>query len=108
MSGVSLHLRVCLSASIMASPDAEVKCPYKDDEYECNVPLPEREIRQVRVTPVWECEMTTFDPPFLDTGGDSRAAAGAVQAWAAAGRECSCQQLPLPHRQLRGLLFLRG
>jgi len=44
----SLHLRECLSASIMASPDAEIKCPYKDDEYECNVPLAEREIRQVR------------------------------------------------------------
>ena len=32
----------------MISMDAEIKCPYVDDEYECNVPLAEREIRQVR------------------------------------------------------------
>ena len=44
----SLHRRECLSASIMASTDAEVKCPYWDDEYECKVLLAEREIRQVR------------------------------------------------------------
>ena len=46
----SLHLRECLSASIMASTDAEVKCPYWDDEYECKVPLVGREIRQVRAS----------------------------------------------------------
>ena len=48
MSGVSLHLRRCLSAFIMASADAEIKCPYEDDESRCNVPLAGREIRQVR------------------------------------------------------------
>ena len=41
--------RDCLKGSIMASPDAEVKCPFRDDDYECNVTIPEREIRQVRV-----------------------------------------------------------
>ena len=46
----SLHLRECLSASIMESTDAEVKCPYWDDEYECKVPLAGREIRQVRAS----------------------------------------------------------
>ena len=40
-------LRLCLKETIMKSPDAEVKCPFKDDKYECNAPLPEREIKQV-------------------------------------------------------------
>ena len=31
----------------MKSPEAEVKCPFMDDKYQCNVPLPEREIKQV-------------------------------------------------------------
>ncbi|CAI8016046.1 RanBP-type and C3HC4-type zinc finger-containing protein 1 [Geodia barretti] len=39
--------KLCLKQSIMQSPDAEVKCPYKDNDYECNAPLPEREIKQL-------------------------------------------------------------
>ena len=39
--------RECLKETIMRSPEAEVKCPFIDNEYECNAPLPEREIKQV-------------------------------------------------------------
>ena len=43
----------------MISPDAEVKCPFKDDDYQCDVALPEREIKQV------SCK-STFEPDVND------------------------------------------
>ena len=83
--------RLCLKQSIMQSPDAEVKCPYKDNDYECNAPLPEREIKQVGP------RATTPDPchQVSSTASDEGGATGSVQERAAGGRECSCQQLPL-------------
>ena len=31
----------------MNSTDAEVKCPFLDDDYQCDAPISEREIKQV-------------------------------------------------------------
>ena len=39
--------RECLEMSIIYSPDAEVKCPFMDNEYECNFLMAERDIKQV-------------------------------------------------------------
>ena len=36
--------------AIMNSPDAEVKCPFMDNKYECNFPVAERDIKQVRLS----------------------------------------------------------
>jgi hypothetical protein len=40
--------RICLAAAIEHSDSPKVKCPYKDDNYSCDMELLEREIKAVR------------------------------------------------------------
>ena len=40
-------IRICLAASIEHSDAPKVKCPYKDDNYSCDMEILEREIKAV-------------------------------------------------------------
>ena len=40
--------RLCLAAAIEHSDSPQVKCPFKDDAYSCDMDLLEREIKAVR------------------------------------------------------------
>ena len=42
-----LSNRDCLRQCINESGEAEVKCPFKDDEFACDIVIEEREIRAV-------------------------------------------------------------
>ena len=41
--------RVCLGAGIEHSDSPKVKCPYKDENYSCDMDLLEREIKAVKI-----------------------------------------------------------
>ena len=40
--------RLCLAASIEHSDAPKVKCPFKDENYSCDMEILEREIKAVR------------------------------------------------------------
>ncbi|XP_031343206.1 uncharacterized protein LOC116170823 isoform X2 [Photinus pyralis] len=44
----------CLAHTIEFTEDAEVKCPYRDDEYSCDISLQDREIKALVTTEVYE------------------------------------------------------
>ena len=41
------HIRECLKGTIVNSQDAEVSCPFADNQYECDKKLQDREIKAV-------------------------------------------------------------
>ena len=45
---VPLFLRDCLHGSITNSQEVEVKCPFMNEDYQCDAIISEREIRGVR------------------------------------------------------------
>lgn len=46
--------KLCLAHTIQYTEDAEVKCPYRDDQYSCNIALQDREIKALVTPQVYE------------------------------------------------------
>ncbi|XP_030748992.1 uncharacterized protein LOC115877061 [Sitophilus oryzae] len=46
--------RECLSRTVEFAEDAEVKCPYRDEEYSCNIALQDREIKALVSADIYE------------------------------------------------------
>ncbi|CAH1960123.1 unnamed protein product [Acanthoscelides obtectus] len=46
--------KACLAHTIEFTEEAEVKCPYRDDEYSCNIALQDREIKALVTPEVYE------------------------------------------------------
>ena len=44
---ININFRICLAASIEHSDSPKVKCPFKDDNYSCDMEILEREIKAV-------------------------------------------------------------
>lgn len=44
----------CLAHTIEYSDEAEIKCPYRDDQYSCDIPLQDREIKALVTKEVYE------------------------------------------------------
>ena len=61
VSSVPLFLRDCLRGSITNSQEVEVKCPFMDDQYQCDAIISEREIRGVRKRDHNTCDHNTPD-----------------------------------------------
>ena len=61
VSSVPLFLRDCLRGSITNSQEVEVKCPFMDDQYQCDAIISEREIRGVRKHDLNTPELNTCD-----------------------------------------------
>ena len=61
ISLVPLFLRDCLRGSITNSQEVEVKCPFMDDQYQCDAIISEREIRGVRKHDLNTCDHNTPD-----------------------------------------------
>jgi len=46
--------KLCLSAAVEHSDSPQVKCPYKDEDYSCDMDLLEREVKALVSSPVFE------------------------------------------------------
>jgi hypothetical protein len=46
--------KLCLAHTVEYTEDAEVKCPYRDDQYSCNIALQDREIKALVTPQVYE------------------------------------------------------
>ena len=46
LSPSKLFLRLCLAATIEHSDAPKVKCPFKDEDYSCDMEMLEREIKE--------------------------------------------------------------
>ncbi|VEN56802.1 unnamed protein product [Callosobruchus maculatus] len=46
--------KACLAHTIEFTEEAEVKCPYRDDEYSCNIALQDREIKALVTHEIYE------------------------------------------------------
>ncbi|RZC31943.1 uncharacterized protein BDFB_000628 [Asbolus verrucosus] len=46
--------KMCLAHTVEYTEDAEIKCPYRDDQYSCNIALQDREIKALVTPQVYE------------------------------------------------------